>query len=106
MESTSITSPPIWNVFHCRNETAMRRQCCDVLFQKVQASEADRDARKKRARRSIHSARQETNFHNLLLERELGRLSAKGEENTAAMFPVAAIDIMDVYLDPRSSSAI
>mmetsp|Transcript_16823 Transcript_16823/g.35584 ORF Transcript_16823/g.35584 Transcript_16823/m.35584 type:complete len:452 (-) Transcript_16823:283-1638(-) len=57
----------------------------EVLFQKLQALETDRDDWKKKAQHSIHSARQKSNFKNLLLERKLSKLSMTGEQNTAAM---------------------
>ena len=86
----------------------------EVLFQKLQALEVDRDIWKKRAQQSIHSAQQHANFQNLLrkslflfcfvaavimmkkpytcsnlllskVERKLGKLSLAGQKNTAAM---------------------
>mmetsp|Transcript_35977 Transcript_35977/g.75631 ORF Transcript_35977/g.75631 Transcript_35977/m.75631 type:complete len:455 (-) Transcript_35977:200-1564(-) len=57
----------------------------EVLFQKLQASEIDRDEWKKKARDSVHSARQAANFRNLMLERKLSELSMTGEKKTAAM---------------------
>ena len=60
----------------------------EVLFQKLQALEEDRDAKKKSAQRSIHNARQESDFKNLLLERKLQKLSVTGEKNTAAMVEI------------------
>ena len=57
----------------------------EVLFQKLQALESDHDGWKKKARHTIHAARQRANFQNLLLERKLSKLSMTGDQKTAAM---------------------
>ena len=68
----------------------------EVLFQKLQALEKERDGFKQKFQNSIYSAQQRTNFQNLLLERKLSQLSMVGEKNTAAMaeiFRRANIDL-------------
>jgi len=68
----------------------------EVLFQKLQALEVDRDERKKKAQQSIHSAQQSSNFQNLMLERKLRKISMTGERDTAAIAEIlrkASIDL-------------
>ncbi|KAL3775361.1 hypothetical protein ACHAW5_006503 [Stephanodiscus triporus] len=60
----------------------------EVLFQKLQALEIDRDAWKKKAQQSIHSAQQSSNFQNLMLERKLSKITLRGERDTAAIAEV------------------
>jgi hypothetical protein len=57
----------------------------EVLFQKLQTLEVERDDRKKKTQQSIHSAQQSSNFQNLLLERKLRKTSVTGERDTAAI---------------------
>ena len=57
----------------------------EVLFQKLQTLEVDRDDWKKKAQQSIHSAQQSSNFQNLMLERKLRKISMTGERDTAAI---------------------
>lgn len=68
----------------------------EVLFQKLQALEAERDKWKETAQRSIHSARQRSNFRNLLLERKLRRLSMAGEKDTAAIAEILQKENIDL----------
>ena len=57
----------------------------EVLFQKLQALELDRDEWKKKAQNSISTAQQKANFDNLLLERKLKKREMTGDKSTAAM---------------------
>ena len=56
----------------------------EVLFQKLQQLEVDRNAWKKKVQQSIHSTKQKSNYTNLKLEQKLNKLSLTGEQNTAA----------------------
>ncbi|KAL7534107.1 hypothetical protein ACHAWF_006416 [Thalassiosira exigua] len=76
----------------------------EVLFQKLQALENDRDEWKERAQHSIHSARQKANFRNLLLERKLKRSSMAGDKNTATMAEI--LHKANVDLDSLDQSQV
>ena len=56
----------------------------EVLFQKLQQLEVDRNNWKKKVQQSIHSTKQKSNYTNLKLEQKLNKLSLTGEQNTAA----------------------
>ncbi|KAL9187711.1 hypothetical protein ACHAXT_006089 [Thalassiosira profunda] len=74
----------------------------EVLFQKLEALELDRDRWKETARTSIHTARQKSSFECLLLERKLQKARAEGERCTAAISEV--LQKADVDLDSLDQS--
>lgn len=57
----------------------------EVLFQRVDALKNDYLAQKKNFHNSIYSAQQQSNFHNLLLEEKIRKLSKNGATSIAAI---------------------
>ena len=79
----------------------------EVLFQKFQSLEVDRDTWMKNVQDSIHTAQQTTNFDNLLLERKLNKLSIHTEEKTAIMASILQQSNVDLdTLDNKSQVCI
>lgn len=76
----------------------------EVLFQKFQELEKDRDAWKQRFQKSIYSTQQKTNFENLMIERKLSRLSLVGEKNTAAIADI--LEKANIGLDELDKSNV
>jgi hypothetical protein len=57
----------------------------EVLFQRLDALKKDYLAQKKNLHDSIYSAQQQSNFHNLLLEQKIRKLSKNGARSIAAI---------------------
>jgi len=79
----------------------------EVLFQKLQQLEIDRNAWKKRVQQCIHSTKQKSNYTNLKLEQKLNKLSLTGEQNAAATVELLRKANVDIdTLDMTSSEHV
>jgi len=79
----------------------------EVLFQKLQQLEVDRNDWKKKVQQCIHSTKQKSNYTNLKLEQKLNKLSLTGEQNTAATIELLRKANVDLdTLDMTSSENV